>query len=109
METRSSHPGFYERARDVIASQGLAPGFPQQFSYVEVTDHPTHITRDQVPIHVNGETGILQAAVREPTIGQYRSMVEDIPFDPGYETAQAQNVTLLGFGALIVAILSMGW
>lgn len=107
-EERSSHPNYYQYARDVLNSSGLGPGFPQQFAYVEAGDHPSHVTRDKINIHVNGETGILQGAVREPTIGAYRSMVEDFPFDATYQIKQQRHLQALGFASLILAVLSMG-
>jgi hypothetical protein len=105
MDSRSSHPHFYEFARDVIGSQGLAPGFPQQFAYVERKNHPTQATPAYVNIHVNGDTGILQNGVKTPIIGHYRSMVEDVPWDPKFEAKSTANRAAFGLGAIAVGTL----
>jgi hypothetical protein len=105
MQSRSSHPHFYEFARDVIGSQGLAPGFPQQFAYVERKNHPTQVTPDKVNIHVNGDTGIAQNGVRYPLTGQYRSMVEDVPWDPKFEAQSTSNRAAFGLAAIAAGTL----
>jgi len=98
---RSTHPHFWERSRDVISSQGLAPGFPQQFTGVQYMGRTPPVTPNSVNIHVNGDTGILQNGVKVPLTGWYRSMVEDVPWDPKFEAATTSNRA--AFGAIAIA------
>lgn len=105
MVDKTTHPMFYEHARDVMGSQGLAPGFPQQFSYVE-NAHQTKATKEQININLSSGIGILQGQTRFPNIGPYRSMVEDIPFDmQGEEKTQAQLASV-GFLSIFLGILA---
>lgn len=108
MNSRSSHPHFYERARDVNASQGLAPGFPQQFSYVE-NARKTKATKEKINIHENSDVAILQGDVRYPSVGQYRSMVEDIPWDRTYEEKNQAHLAAFGLGSILVGVLTSGF
>lgn len=105
ISTRASHPGYFEFARDVIASQGLAPGFPQQFVGVQYKGGPTPVTPENVNIHVNGDTGILQNGQKVPLTGWYRSMVEDVPWDPKFEAESSANRA--AFGLLAIAAGSL--
>lgn len=105
ISTRASHPGYFEFARDVIASQGLAPGFPQQFTGVQYMGRTPRITPETVNIHVNGDTGILQNGVKVPLTGWYRSMVEDVPWDPKFEAVSTGNRAAFGAAAIAVGTL----
>ena len=105
MNSRASHPAYWDFARDVIASQGLAPGFPQQFTGVCYKGGPTPVTPEYVNIHVNGDTGIEQNGLRVPLTGYYRSMVEDVPWDPKFESQSSANRA--GFGLIAVAMGSL--
>lgn len=105
MNSRASHPNYYEFARDVIASQGLGPGFPQQFTGISYKGGPTPVTPEYVNIHVNGDVGIEQNGIKVPLVGNYRSMVEDVPWDPKFESQTTNNRAAFGLAAIACGTL----
>src|ERR1700690_4410311 len=96
----SSHPAFYARTRDVTTSMGLTPGFPQQFSYLEIENHPTQVNSEYANVWVNPQVGIRQNGFREAITGRYRSMVDDVPFNPTGEARTRNRLAAFGLAAL---------
>lgn len=99
---------FFGDARDKLAQQGNAPGFPQQFSYVQANLSRVMATPESVNIHVNGDTDIAQAAYRDPIVGPYNSEIPDIPWDPKYELETQQQLLAFGFGSAMFGMYLLG-
>lgn len=106
MNRQLTSPGFQQHARNVVGSQGLTPGFPTQWHYLEKPGHPSHATPENVNIYVNGEIGILQNKKQFPIVGDYKP-IWDEPFDPiGYEAKQ-DRMNVLGFSFLALGAYLM--
>jgi hypothetical protein len=100
-----NHPAFYSRTSANVASYGLTPGLPYPFRYLEVRTHPTYTSEEYVNIWPDQTAGIKQNAYREPIIGDFQSMVYDVPFDLKHYETQKQNLAKFGLASLALGIL----
>lgn len=87
----------------MVASQGLTPGLPQPFRYLEVQADPTYTSREYVNIYPQSPAGIQRMYRSRAIIGDYESIPYDTPFDPEYIAARQRKLALYGLGLMGVA------
>lgn len=100
-----THPAFFPRTAANVASYGLTPGLPYPFRYNEVRSHPTYTSTEYVNIWPNQQAGIQQNSYKTPIIGDFQSMVYDVPFDKRHSEAQTQRLAIYGLASIALGTL----
>jgi hypothetical protein len=96
---------FFSSARSMIADHQNVPGFPLQFEYQEQPQHPLHSRNEYFAVNLQPSGDVPQNGERQPVIGDYHSMVEDLPWDPIHERKVKNNLTIAGFGFMAMAMM----
>lgn len=76
-----THPYFHPTTKKQLAWAGHTPGLPWAFQYVEVPVHPTYVNPEYLPVWPPDSAGVRQNRYNKPIIGDFQSMVYDVPFD----------------------------
>lgn len=103
----AKHPAALPRTRRVVASQGLTPGLPLEFQYVEIAKNPTYVSEDAANYYINDEACIPQNYQKYPLPGEV-PFVYDQPFDPLQDERKNKRLAVIGFGLMAMGGLLYG-
>ena len=97
----STYNPFVLWAQKTQGSKGNAPGFTNEFQFPEGAS--TNTNYEYIDGTFDGGRAIPQIATQEKLLmGNYQSMVPDIPFDEGAHEKQKKSLMMMGFAALTV-------
>lgn len=97
--------GFFSHTGTMLESHQNTMGQPLQFHYLGSPGHPTHSTREHVAINLSPFSDVPQNSQKDPIIGQYHSMVYDVPFDVIHDRNTNSNLSMYGLGFLALAAM----
>lgn len=89
---------YLERSKNILESQGNAPGFPNEWKYQEVQNHPSHTAKEYIGLDLQGSWAYIPQ--NKQTQPPYQAMVPDLPFAPVQQMKTANNNLLLGVSTI---------
>lgn len=88
------------------ASKGNAPGFPNQFRYLDGVDGRINSNKEYIDIRPEGAYDIRQASQQQPIYGTYPGgEVPDLPFDVLNWKKKEELWAVVGLGAILVGAI----
>lgn len=103
------HPGdgtYQQWANRQEAMKGNAPGFPNEFRYLDGADGRLHTNAEYIDIRPEGAFDIRQAAEQQPIYGHYAGgQVPDLPFDQTNWKKKEDLLMVVGMGAMLVGVI----
>lgn len=99
--------GTYQQyANRQEAFRGNAPGFPNEFRYLDGVDGRINTNQEYIDIRPEGAYDIHQTAPQQPIYGDYAGgMVPDLPFDQKTWDLKRNLWGAVGLGCILVGAI----
>lgn len=97
---------FQQYAARMEAWKGNAPGFPNEFRYLDGVEGRLNTNKEYIDIRPEGAYDIRQASEQQPIYGHYAGgQVPDTPFDQKQWNEKTDIWVLVGMGSLLVGAI----